>query len=375
MSAAAATLPEREQPRSAPEPPDRPNAASAPDEEPPSVGRVVTDDPADAPAAEGIDLSALSVAGITRRRVGWIAAGLLSAWIVVVFARQAGEAATASTRADQIARDNAALAAEVALLERELGSLRGLSTSPSRPARMALVRRRRSPSSSIRRCPSPAPTHPAPRHSASEPPRNGPRRWSRGCRSCSARRTSATRRFEASSGPTPSGLPRVVCLRRGMFEIPVEDLVFIVCALVGGGLLLITRARRRHPGRHLRRADIGFDIGGASLMPLLLAFVSMFGVGGLFATQVLDVHGGPAAARRPVFGAAGFGVVFVLFTMLRRAEGATPFSTATSSGATPTSASASPPAARAASTSRPRARPTSSAPPPQSTSRRERPSA
>ena len=25
-----------------------------------------------------------------------------------------------------------------------------------------------------------------------------------------------------------------------MFEIPVEDFIFVVCALVGGGLLLIT---------------------------------------------------------------------------------------------------------------------------------------
>lgn len=72
------------------------------------------------PPADGVDLSALSIAGITRRRVGWVAAALLSAWIVIVFARQAGEAASASNRADQIVRDNAALAAEVASLEREL---------------------------------------------------------------------------------------------------------------------------------------------------------------------------------------------------------------------------------------------------------------
>jgi hypothetical protein len=39
---------------------------------------------------------------------------------VIVFARQASEAATAAARADQIARDNAALAAEVASLENDL---------------------------------------------------------------------------------------------------------------------------------------------------------------------------------------------------------------------------------------------------------------
>jgi len=62
-------------------------------------------------------------------------------------------------------------------------------------------------------------------------------------------------------------------------------------------------------------------------MPLALAFVSMFGVGGLFATQVLDVHGGQAAVVGTVFGAAGFGVVYVLFSAMRRSEGAKPFST------------------------------------------------
>jgi len=69
---------------------------------------------------EAVDLSSLSVAGITRRRVGWLIAMLVAAWIVAVFARQASEAAAASNRADQIARDNAALAAEVAALKREL---------------------------------------------------------------------------------------------------------------------------------------------------------------------------------------------------------------------------------------------------------------
>lgn len=102
--------------------PRRPEAAAG------EAGREADSEPAagtgEAAAAvdrpEGIDLSGLSVAGITRRRVGWLAAALVSAWIVVVFARQAGEAASASSRADQIAAENQALAAEVAALEHEL---------------------------------------------------------------------------------------------------------------------------------------------------------------------------------------------------------------------------------------------------------------
>lgn len=108
-----------------------------------------------------------------------------------------------------------------------------------------------------------------------------------------------------------------------MVEISIENLVFATCAIVGGALLLITVLVDDILG-----AVFDFDLGGVSLMPLALAFVSMFGVGGLFATQTLDVHGGAAAAIGAGFGAVGFAIAYVLFNILRRAEGAKPFSTA-----------------------------------------------
>ena len=107
-----------------------------------------------------------------------------------------------------------------------------------------------------------------------------------------------------------------------MFEIPVEDFIFVVCALIGGGLLLITVLVDDILG-----AIFDFDIGGVSLMPLLLSFVSMFGVGGLFATQVLDVHGGQAAIWGAGFGLVGMGIAYGIFSALRRAEAPEPFST------------------------------------------------
>lgn len=70
-------------------------------------------------ATDGVDLSAFSIAGISRRHVGWVAAALLSIWIVVVFARQAAEASSAANRADEIALENASLVAEIASLEDE----------------------------------------------------------------------------------------------------------------------------------------------------------------------------------------------------------------------------------------------------------------
>ncbi len=107
-----------------------------------------------------------------------------------------------------------------------------------------------------------------------------------------------------------------------MFDVPVEDFIFVVCALVGGGLLLITVLVDDILG-----AIFNFDVGGVSLMPLILSFVSMFGVGGLFATQVLDVHEGTAALWGTGFGVAGLGIAYTIFGTLRRAEADQPFST------------------------------------------------
>ena len=107
--------------------------------------------------------------------------------------------------------------------------------------------------------------------------------------------------------------------------IPIEDLVFVLSALVGGGLLLITVLLDDVLGGILDSLHIDLSIGGVSLMPPLLAFIAMFGVGGIFATQVLDIHGGPAALVGVGFGVVGFAVAYGLFSALRRAEGSNPF--------------------------------------------------
>ncbi len=108
--------------------------------------------------------------------------------------------------------------------------------------------------------------------------------------------------------------------------IPIEDLVFVLAALVGGGLLLVTVVLDDVLGGVLDALHIDFSIGGISLMPPLLAFIAMFGVGGIFATQVLDLHGGPAAVVGVGFGVVGFAIAFLLFRTLKRAEGTRPFS-------------------------------------------------
>jgi membrane protein implicated in regulation of membrane protease activity len=108
--------------------------------------------------------------------------------------------------------------------------------------------------------------------------------------------------------------------------IPIEDLVFVLAALVGGGLLLVTVLLDDILGGILDALHLDFSIGGVSLMPPLLAFIAMFGVGGIFATQVMGVHGGQAALVGVGFGVVGYVVAFALFRALRRAEGSRPFS-------------------------------------------------
>jgi cell division protein FtsB len=77
------------------------------------------------PAASGgtttvASLSDLPVAGLTRRRIAVLIGAVVAAWVIVLFARQVGEASEASSRADQMRVENIAMAADVAALEDEL---------------------------------------------------------------------------------------------------------------------------------------------------------------------------------------------------------------------------------------------------------------
>lgn len=92
-----------------------------------SAGDSMDTDAAPGPAAAGHpdlpgapDLSALPIAGITRRRVAFLLGAFVTAWIVIVFARQVGDAASATARADAMREANARLEVDLAALEREL---------------------------------------------------------------------------------------------------------------------------------------------------------------------------------------------------------------------------------------------------------------
>jgi hypothetical protein len=68
----------------------------------------------------GPDLSALPIAGITQRRMAIVVGAVIAAWIVLLFARQVGDASAASSRAEAMIAENAVRHSEIAALEREL---------------------------------------------------------------------------------------------------------------------------------------------------------------------------------------------------------------------------------------------------------------
>ena len=66
------------------------------------------------------DLSALPIAGIGRRQLGLILGAVATIWIVVLFARQIGDASAASTRAEDLAAANDTLRDDIEGYRREL---------------------------------------------------------------------------------------------------------------------------------------------------------------------------------------------------------------------------------------------------------------
>lgn len=104
------------------------------------------------------------------------------------------------------------------------------------------------------------------------------------------------------------------------------DLVFGACLLVGGGFLLLTLIVDDIFGGLLGAIHIGFDVAGVSPTPMLLGFIAMFGVGGLFGLHGLNAGPGVSTLIGVVAGLLGAGVVFGSFRVLRSAESTDTFS-------------------------------------------------
>ena len=111
-----------------------------------------------------------------------------------------------------------------------------------------------------------------------------------------------------------------------MIEIDFTNGIFLFCLVVGGGLLLLTVVLDDVIGGVLDALHVGVHVAGVALMPPLLGFISMFGIGGLIGTQVLKLDNGRASLLGGVAGVLGFALVWGMFAALRRAEGAEAFS-------------------------------------------------
>jgi membrane-bound ClpP family serine protease len=108
--------------------------------------------------------------------------------------------------------------------------------------------------------------------------------------------------------------------------LSTADLVFGASLLIGGGLLLLTLIFDDLFGGFLNAIHFGFDLGGVSPTPVLLGFVAMFGIGGLFGLHSLGFGPGGATLIGAVAGVVGGGVVLGAFRVLASAQSTETFS-------------------------------------------------
>ena len=90
-------------------------------------------------------------------------------------------------------------------------------------------------------------------------------------------------------------------------------------------MLLLTLVVDDVFGGLLGAIHIGFDVAGVSPTPMLLGFIAMFGVGGLFGLHSLGLGAGLATLVGTVAGVVGSAVVFGAFKVLRQAESSSTF--------------------------------------------------
>src|SRR2546423_15464606 len=98
--------------------------------------------------------------------------------------------------------------------------------------------------------------------------------------------------------------------RGGVLQIDIANGIFVFCLAVGGGLLLLTVVLDDIIGGMFDALHIGVHVGGVALMPPLLGFVSMFGIGGLFGTHIFKLVTGAASLLGGVAWGPGLRRVF-----------------------------------------------------------------
>jgi hypothetical protein len=104
-----------------------------------------------------------------------------------------------------------------------------------------------------------------------------------------------------------------------MFTIDLANTVFVICVAVGGVLFLVTLLLDDALAGLLDALHVNVHVGGVMLIPLLLGFVAVFGVGGLIGTEVLNLRPAQAYLVGVLFGLLGVGLAFGAYRLLGRA--------------------------------------------------------
>ncbi len=111
-----------------------------------------------------------------------------------------------------------------------------------------------------------------------------------------------------------------------MVHIDLGNLVFAVAMIVALVLLLVTVLLDDVVSGVLDGLHMGIDLGGVSIAPIALGFMAMFGIGGLFGTTVMGLDSAPASIIGAGAGVVGALLVYGMFNLLTRSQGAEAYS-------------------------------------------------
>jgi len=100
--------------------------------------------------------------------------------------------------------------------------------------------------------------------------------------------------------------------------IDIANSLYLVCIAVGGLLLLVSIVLDDYLDRSLDALRIRFEIGGASFVQLLLAFLTGFGIGGLIGILVMHLTVSSSALVGVAAGLITVVLVAGLFSFTRR---------------------------------------------------------
>ena len=110
----------------------------------------------------------------------------------------------------------------------------------------------------------------------------------------------------------PTTADRDACLILEAMTIDIANSLYLVCVAVGGLLLLVSIVLDDYLDRSLDALRLRYELGGASFVQLLLAFLTGFGIGGLIGILVLHL----TVSSSALIGVAGGLIVVVLLWAL-----------------------------------------------------------